>query len=114
MFGSEKVTYWFRYPCPVLSRMTATQNHSLTKDILRAARFAESSQSVVGADWIHGWRASDAAHFPHPPSGWMSLPCWIDSRHDYIDADADAGWRNVPSHRILKKRQRALVRRRTA
>lgn len=76
-------------------------------------RFAESSRRVVGANWKNESEGTTRPHgFAPPPEGWMPYDIYNASINAYDPEDPDAGWQEVPSLRILRKREKAAERRR--
>jgi hypothetical protein len=88
-------------------------NTSITLEDARAMRFAESSRRVVGATWKNENEGTTISHnFSPVPEGWMPYDAYISSINAYDTEDPDAGWEQVPSMRILRKREKAAERRR--
>ena len=94
-----------------MSTITTTMTTILSKDEMRALRFAESSRRIVGANWTNQ-EDPLLGRFPPTPHGWMSLEAYIASENAYDPDDPEAGWQHVPSARVLRKRAAAALRRR--
>ena len=74
---------------------------------LRAIAFSVSSEKVPGALYVDGWHLHDPrpTGFPLTNDGYLPLDIIAD-----LDA-ATAGWTSVPSHRIVKRRERHAAHR---
>jgi hypothetical protein len=89
--------------------MSAYNRYTPAQQELRDIAFANSSASIVGAKYVDGWTPcsfSDAGHGVYLPTN--TIASLAAARYEN---NPDAGWITVPSERIIKRRERAVQRR---